>query len=64
MEFWNRLRMRMQRSKLDRDLDEELQFHLAMKGHEPDGVRPFGNRLHWHEESRDEWGWPWIEALH
>jgi predicted permease len=63
VEFWNRLRMRMQRSKLDRDLDEELQFHLAMKGHEPDGVRPFGNRLHWHEESRDEWGWPWIESL-
>lgn len=63
------------RSQADRDLDEELQAHLAIDTQQrlEDGQRPeaaraaarrdFGNVLLVQEATRNAWGWTWIERL-
>ena len=52
------------RSKMDRELDEELAFHLAMKASEAGDLhaarRAIGNQLFIREQCRDAWGWIWL----
>ena len=53
--FWKRLR---RRSQLDRDLEDELRFHLEQSG---DPVR-FGNATALKEACRDMWAFTFLES--
>ena len=61
-ELWHKLRMLLRRGQAERELEEEMCFHLAMKGGD-DAARAFGNVTLLREESRQAWGWTWIERL-
>ena len=70
-----RLRSLVGRGRLERDLDDELRFHLAMReehyeaaGLEPEAARlaaarRFGNELALKEECRDVWTFPRLETF-
>jgi predicted permease len=59
-EIWRRIYFLLNRSRLERDLDDEMAAHRAMKqGSEP----PFGSPLKLREDSRDVWGWGWWDHL-
>lgn len=75
MELWRRLLFLLRRKQFDRDLDDEMRFHLEMKTRKNRDAgldtkeakyaaqRSFGNALLLREKSRDAWGWRAIEAL-
>jgi hypothetical protein len=58
-EWVRRLQYILNRRKHDEDLRREMQIHREMMG-EP---RRFGNSLRLREESRDVWGWTWLDNL-
>jgi putative ABC transport system permease protein len=62
-ELWRRLLFLFHRNRFESDLEEEMRFHLEMKGAGASSAarRQFGNATHWREESRDAWGWGPIE---
>ena len=72
---WLRARALLRRTRLERDLDEELRFHLAMReqhyaagGMTADAarlaaVRRFGSPLAWKETCRELWSFAHLEAL-
>jgi putative ABC transport system permease protein len=72
---WHRLKALIFRRRLERDLDDELAFHLAMREAEyiRDGVprdrareaarRQFGNVTHFREQTRDMWTFSSLETL-
>jgi predicted permease len=74
-ELWRRLRVLFHRERFDRELEEEMRFHLEMKAQEnrEAGVdaqearyaarRRFGNPTLLKEKTRDIWGWRWFEEL-
>jgi putative ABC transport system permease protein len=74
-EIWRRLVFFFRRGLFHRDLEEEMQHHVAMKakvrvdgGMSADEARSsaqreFGNSLLLRERSRDMWGWTSIETL-
>ncbi|HLJ50627.1 MAG TPA: ABC transporter permease [Bryobacteraceae bacterium] len=57
-----KLRALLLRRKLDRDLRDELQFHLDMKQHNAQQV-PFGNPTVLKERSRDLWSFVTLENI-
>jgi predicted permease len=73
--FWHRLSALVLRRRLERDLDDELAFHLAMREADcrtaglADGAareearRRFGNVTHLKEQTRDMWTFPPLESL-
>jgi hypothetical protein len=61
--FVNRMRALFLRNRLDRDLDDELAFHLAMRDDEPAHKGTFGNVLRVKEASRDAWAFASFEAI-
>jgi putative ABC transport system permease protein len=73
IELGRRLLMLFRRSQFDRDLEEEMRLHREMREEEQieAGVAPeearyaarrrFGNDLVLREESREMWGWNWLE---
>lgn len=72
--LWHRLTAILRRRRLDRDLDEELDFHLAMReadlaadaaGGDVRGAaaRRFGNRTRIREELREMWTFPSAESV-
>ena len=64
--LWRRLRFLLRRRAFDRELEEELRFHLEMKAESLGASaarRQFGNPLRLREASREMWGWTWIETL-
>ncbi len=73
--LWLRLKALLRRRELDRDLDDELLFHLAMREQKlrEQGVaaeeapyaarRQFGNVTQLKETSRELWGFRWLETL-
>jgi putative ABC transport system permease protein len=73
--LWLRLKAQVRRRELDRDLDDELQFHLAMREQKlrEQGVaaeeapyaarRQFGNVTRLKETSRELWGFGLVETL-
>ena len=75
MSWVRRLRSLMNRRSLDRELDEELSFHLEMRerqyieqGQEPAEARraarrQFGNRSRAAEDSHYIWGFAWLDEL-
>jgi putative ABC transport system permease protein len=75
IELWYRLTAVFRRGRIERDLREELDFHLAMRAsdlasHAEPGadtrsaaLRKFGNRTLITEEIRDMWTFPSIESV-
>ncbi len=74
-DLWLRLKAVVKRRQLDRDLAEELEFHLAMREQKliEQGMSPreahyaarrgFGNVVSLKETSREMWGFPSLETL-
>ena len=74
-QFWRRLLFYLQRDKFDRELEEEMKFHLEMKANEnraaglsPEEARyasrrQFGNQTLLQEVSRDMWNFRFLETL-
>jgi len=74
-ELWRRLRILFRRDRFDRELDEEMQFHLEMQAEEnrSSGIsteearyaarRQFGNTLLLRETSADIWVWRSLDVL-
>src|SRR5215813_7809004 len=74
-QLWRRLLFYLRRDRFDRELEEEMQFHLEMKTEEnlAAGVsqeeasysaqRQFGNQTLLREVSRDMWGFRSLETL-
>jgi len=75
IELGRRLLMLFRRSQFDRDLEEEMRLHREMREQEQieAGVAPeearyaarrrFGNEIVLREESREMWGWSWLENI-
>lgn len=61
------LKALLRRSQLERDLEDELAFHLALKaeklGERSEARRRFGNAAQIKEMCRDLWTFPWLESL-
>src|SRR5689334_19835361 len=69
-EWWNIVRLRLRallhRRRLERDLEDELAFHMAARAESSGRVearRAFGNPTSIKEICRDMWTFPWLEAL-
>src|SRR6516164_7760633 len=74
-ELGRRLLMLVRRGQFDTDLDEEMRLHRELREEEQiaGGLsakeahyaahRRFGNDLLLREESRDMWGWNWLDNL-
>lgn len=74
-ELWRRLLFAIRKRQLDRDLEDEMRFHLEMKtrqnreaglGSEESRLaarRSFGNALALRETAREAWSWRWLDAL-
>jgi hypothetical protein len=74
-QLWRRLLFYARRDQFDRELEEEMRFHLEMKarenaeaGMEPlearyAAVRQFGNQTLLREVSRDMWGFRSLETF-
>jgi predicted permease len=72
-ELWRRLIFYFKREQFDRELDDEMSFHLEMKARSKmaDGIQPdtaqlaakkqFGNETRLKERSREVWGFRWVE---
>jgi predicted permease len=60
-----KLRFGWRRASLDRELEEEMRFHLDMARQEQGGDprRAFGNATLWKEDSRSVWGFNWFDTL-
>jgi len=69
--LWRRIVFLLFRRRFDRDLEDEMRFHLEMKaragGESAEAgyaaQRQFGNATLLREESREQWGWVWLERL-
>lgn len=61
--FWRRFSMWLRRSQLERELDEEIRFHLEMQKADGGRVSDFGGTTLVREVSRDNWGWPALDDL-
>jgi predicted permease len=73
--IWHRLLALVRRRRLDRDLDDEIAFHLSMReaeyrasGASADAARyaarrRFGNVTHLKERTRDMWTFPSVESV-
>jgi putative ABC transport system permease protein len=74
MRIWNRIRFWFTRGRLDSELADEIRAHREMLERQlrDEGLstaaaraaaqRQFGNDLGARERSRDEWGFPWLDA--
>src|SRR5262249_13826139 len=74
-QLWRRMLFYARRDQFDRELEEEMRFHLEMKAEEnvEDGMKPeearyaarrqFGNQTLLWEVSRDMWSFRFLETL-
>jgi predicted permease len=65
-ELWRRLLFPFRRQQFDRDLEEEMRFHLEMKAAETGhriARQQFGNSALLQEDCREAWGWSRMERL-
>jgi predicted permease len=75
IQLWRRLLFYLRRARFDRELEEEMRFHLEMKAEEnlTEGISPeetryaarrqFGNQTLLREKSRDMWSFRSLETL-
>ena len=61
LELFRRLSYLLNRRRRDRDLVSDIEFHQEMAAESGHGN--FGRSLQLREESRDAWGWTWIDRL-
>src|SRR5215469_8110611 len=73
--FWVRLQSFFRRNRSTQQLHDEIQFHLdqqiaenvaaGMDAQEARyaAMRTFGNPTRLKEETRDTWGWTWLEQI-
>jgi predicted permease len=73
--FWLKLQTLFRRNRSTQQLNEEVQFHLDQQiaenlaaGMRPEearysAMRTFGNPTFLKEETRDTWGWLWLEQM-
>jgi hypothetical protein len=74
-EIGRRFAMLLRRDQFDSDLEEEMKLHIQMRADEQirQGLsenaadaaarRQFGNVLSLREQSREAWGWRWLDQL-
>jgi predicted permease len=65
-ELWRKLVWLFRRRRHERELDEEMRFHLELRAAEYSehaARRRFGNTTLWKETSREMWGWTWLERI-
>jgi putative ABC transport system permease protein len=66
-ELWRRMNARLRRPSLERDLNEELRFHLEMKtretGDQLAARRALGSTLLAREHAQEAWGWRWLDDV-
>ncbi len=60
-ELLRRFRYLLHRRRFDQELANEMEFHREMASQH--GGTQFGNTLRLREQSRDAWGWTWLESL-
>jgi macrolide transport system ATP-binding/permease protein len=69
--LWRKLMFLIRRERFDRDLEDEMRFHLEMKARVGGGTaeagyaaqRQFGNATLLREQSREIWGWGSLDRL-
>lgn len=71
--FWLKLQSLLRRERTAQRLDDEIQFHLdqqiaenlaagmSLQEARYSATRTFGNSTYLKEETRDTWGWTWLE---
>jgi predicted permease len=74
-ELWFRLTYPTRKGRIERELREEMELHLALRTEQLEKAglshrhaaavarRQFGNRSRIASASRDAWGWHWLEGL-
>lgn len=74
-ETWRRLIFLLRRRKLDRELADEMRLHAELKAEQNQArgmdaeeagysaQRQIGNATRQHEDSRQEWGFPFLESV-
>ncbi|MPZ21134.1 MAG: FtsX-like permease family protein [Luteitalea sp.] len=74
-EIGRRVRALWRRSRVARELDEEMRLHLALRREQLQKAsmpvdaaaalarRRFGNPLHLREDAMDAWGWRWLDQV-
>jgi predicted permease len=60
-ELFRRLRYLLFHRRFDHELENEMEFHREMAARQ--GRRNFGNTLRLREQSREAWGWTWVDRL-
>src|SRR5437899_11622352 len=60
-EFFRRIYYLLNRSKLERELQNDIEFHRKMLSGET--CKEFGNATLMRERSREAWGWGWLDRL-
>ncbi|HEY2171734.1 MAG TPA: ABC transporter permease, partial [Candidatus Angelobacter sp.] len=60
-EFFRRIHYLLNRNKLDRELQNDIEFHREMLSRE--SRKDFGNAVLARERSREAWGWGWLDRL-
>ncbi len=60
-ELWRRILYLFNRRRLDAELDADIEFHREMAANA--GRNNFGNTLRMREQSREAWGWAWLDRL-
>lgn len=73
--FWLKLQSLFRRNRSAQQLDDEIQFHLEQQIGENiaagmsreeasySAMRTFGNPTYLKEDTRDTWGWTWLEQI-
>jgi predicted permease len=60
-ELFRRIQYFISRSRRDAELEREMELHREMAAQA--GHSNFGNKLRMLEESREAWGWTWLDRL-
>ncbi len=60
-EFFRRIRYLINRRRFDAELESDMEFHREMAARA--GHSNFGNTLRMREQSREAWGWMWLDRL-
>lgn len=60
-EFFRRIYYLLNRRRLERDLANDIDVHREMMGQ--DYQKDFGNTLRVREQSREAWGWTWLDRF-
>jgi predicted permease len=60
-EFWRRILYLVNRRRLDAELEADMEFHCEMAASA--GRNNFGSTLRMREQSREAWGWTWLDRL-